>query len=99
IDGNDPRDCHGHPPDPGRNPGPYKSERSLHANRTGPLPPAASKMNQVSAQFVGGPCRGLTVVEVAVGVSDLGLGMAAGVPGMLMANLGADVVRIVGSTT
>src|SRR4051812_23162070 len=56
-------------------------------------------MNQVSAQFATGPCRGLQVVEVAVGVSDLGLGMAGVVPGMLLADLGADVVRIVGPTT
>ncbi|MEV5650589.1 CoA transferase [Nocardia sp. NPDC052254] len=42
------------------------------------------------------PCAGLTVVEVAVGVSDLGLGPAGGLPGMLLAGLGAEVVRIVG---
>lgn len=44
-----------------------------------------------------GPCAGLIVVEVAVGTSDLGLGLAGGVPGMLLADLGADVVRVVGS--
>jgi len=43
-----------------------------------------------------GPCDGLTVVEVAVGVSDLGLGLAGGVPGMVLADLGADVTRVVG---
>ncbi|OBA44185.1 carnitine dehydratase [Nocardia sp. 852002-20019_SCH5090214] len=43
-----------------------------------------------------GPCTGLTVVEIAVGVSDLGLGLAAGLPGMLLADLGARVVRVVG---
>ncbi|WP_436789811.1 CoA transferase [Yinghuangia sp. YIM S10712] len=43
------------------------------------------------------PCAGVTVVEVAVGVSDLGLGMAGGVPGMMLADLGADVMRIVGT--
>ncbi|AHH20929.1 CoA-transferase family III protein [Nocardia nova SH22a] len=42
------------------------------------------------------PCAGLTVVEVAVGVSDLGLGLAGGLPGMLLAGLGAQVVRVVG---
>ena len=42
------------------------------------------------------PCAGLTVVEVAVGVSDLGLGSAGGLPGMLLAELGARVVRVTG---
>jgi crotonobetainyl-CoA:carnitine CoA-transferase CaiB-like acyl-CoA transferase len=42
-----------------------------------------------------GPCEGLRVVEVAVGVSDLGLGLAGGVPGMLLAELGAEVTRVV----
>ena len=36
------------------------------------------------------------MVEIAVGVSDLGLGLAAGLPGMLLADLGAGVVRVVG---
>ena len=39
---------------------------------------------------VSGP-GGLSVVEVAVGASDLGLGLAGGVPGMILADLGADV--------
>lgn len=43
------------------------------------------------------PCAGLRVVEVAAGASDLGLGLAAGVPGMLLAELGADVTRITGT--
>jgi len=43
------------------------------------------------------PCAGLSVVELAVGVSDLGLGLAGGLPGMLLAGLGAEVVRIVGT--
>jgi crotonobetainyl-CoA:carnitine CoA-transferase CaiB-like acyl-CoA transferase len=41
------------------------------------------------------PCAGLSVVELALGVSDLGLGMAGGVPGMLLSDLGARVTRIV----
>lgn len=41
------------------------------------------------------PCTGLTVVEVAAGVSDLGLGLAGGLPGMLLGDLGARVVRVV----
>ncbi|HEV7762022.1 MAG TPA: CoA transferase, partial [Acidimicrobiales bacterium] len=45
------------------------------------------------------PCTGLSVVEVAVGTSDLGLGLAGGGPGMMLADLGADVVRIVGRST
>ncbi|ONH60674.1 carnitine dehydratase [Frankia sp. CcI49] len=45
------------------------------------------------------PCAGLTVVEVAVGTSDLGLGLAGGVPGMIFADLGARVVRVVGTAT
>ena len=43
------------------------------------------------------PCEGLVVVEVAIGVSDLGLGLAGGVPGMLLADLGASVTRVVGT--
>ena len=42
------------------------------------------------------PCAGLSVVEVVVGTSELGLGLAGGVPGMILADLGADVVRVVG---
>jgi crotonobetainyl-CoA:carnitine CoA-transferase CaiB-like acyl-CoA transferase len=45
------------------------------------------------------PCQGLSVVEVAVGTSDLGLGLAGGVPGMILADLGARVQRIVGSSS
>ena len=45
-----------------------------------------------------GPLAGLRVVEVAVGVSDLGLGLAGGVPGMVLADLGASVTRVVGGT-
>ena len=44
------------------------------------------------------PCAGLSVVEVAVGTSELGLGMAGGVAGMMLADLGAGVVRVVGSS-
>ncbi len=44
-----------------------------------------------------GPLEGVRVVEVAVGVSDLGLGMAGGVPGRLLADLGAAVTRVVGT--
>ncbi len=51
-----------------------------------------------SPQRVDLPCDGLSVVEVAIGTSDLGLGMAGGVPGMLLAGLGASVVRIVGAS-
>jgi crotonobetainyl-CoA:carnitine CoA-transferase CaiB-like acyl-CoA transferase len=43
------------------------------------------------------PCTGVSVVEVAVGTSDLGFGMAGGVPGMLLGDLGASVVRVVGT--
>ncbi|MDT3443277.1 CoA transferase [Pseudofrankia sp. BMG5.37] len=46
-----------------------------------------------------GPLTGLRVVEVAVGTSELGLGLAGGVPGRLLADLGADVVRVVGQTS
>ena len=51
----------------------------------------------MSAPEPGRPLAGLSVVEVAVGTSDLGLGLAGGVPGMLLADLGADVVRVVGT--
>lgn len=43
------------------------------------------------------PCAGLSVVEVATGASDLGLGLAGGLPGMILADLGAAVTRLVGS--
>jgi crotonobetainyl-CoA:carnitine CoA-transferase CaiB-like acyl-CoA transferase len=46
---------------------------------------------------VTGPCDGLSVVEVAVGTSVVGLGLAGGVPGMMLADLGARVTRVVGS--
>jgi len=46
---------------------------------------------------VSAPLAGLSVVEVAVGTSDLGLGLAGGVPGMLLADLGASVVRVTGA--
>ena len=45
-----------------------------------------------------GPLDGIRVVEVAVGVTDLGLGHAGGVPGRLCADLGATVTRVVGPT-
>ena len=48
------------------------------------------------ATTAGKPCAGLTGVEVAVGTSVLGLGLAGGVPGMILADLGADVVRVTG---
>ena len=51
----------------------------------------------MNAPSAGPPCAGLTVVEVAVGTSDLGLGLAGGVPGMLLADLGASVVRVLGT--
>lgn len=41
------------------------------------------------------PCTGLSVVELTVGTTELGLGLAGGVPGMLFAELGARVTRIV----
>jgi crotonobetainyl-CoA:carnitine CoA-transferase CaiB-like acyl-CoA transferase len=40
------------------------------------------------------PLAGLAVAELAVGVSDLGLGLAGGLPGRLLCDLGADVTRI-----
>ena len=45
------------------------------------------------------PCAGLRVTEVAVGVTDLGLGLAGGVPGMVLADLGARVTRVVGAAS
>ena len=41
-----------------------------------------------------GPLAGLSVVEVALGTSELGLGLAGGLPGMVLADLGAGVVRV-----
>jgi crotonobetainyl-CoA:carnitine CoA-transferase CaiB-like acyl-CoA transferase len=40
----------------------------------------------------------LHVVELAVGVSDLGLGLAGAIPGRILADLGARVTRVVGDT-
>ena len=37
------------------------------------------------------PLAGLRVVEVAVGMSAVGVGMAASLPGALLRDLGADV--------
>ncbi|HET6949691.1 MAG TPA: CoA transferase [Acidimicrobiales bacterium] len=51
----------------------------------------------MSDRSVPPPCAGLTVVEVVAGTSELGLGLAGGVPGMLLADLGADVVRVTGT--
>lgn len=48
-----------------------------------------------SPPALSGPCHGLSVVELLLGVSELGLGMAGAVPGMLLAELGARVVRVV----
>ncbi len=45
-----------------------------------------------------GPCSGLSVIELCTGVSDLGLGMAGSLPGLLLGELGADVVRVVDPT-
>jgi crotonobetainyl-CoA:carnitine CoA-transferase CaiB-like acyl-CoA transferase len=45
---------------------------------------------------VSDPCSDLKVVEVVVGVSELGLGLAGAAPGMLLAELGAEVTRVVG---
>lgn len=44
-----------------------------------------------------GPLAGITVVEVAAGVSDLGIGLAGAAPGMILAGLGAEVTRVVGT--
>jgi crotonobetainyl-CoA:carnitine CoA-transferase CaiB-like acyl-CoA transferase len=44
--------------------------------------------------LAGRPLAGIRVVELAVGVSDLGLGLAGGLPGKLLGDLGASVVRI-----
>ncbi len=52
----------------------------------------------MGGSFAAAPCAGLSVVEVAIGTSELGLGMAGGVPGMMLADLGARVVRVVGAT-
>ena len=51
----------------------------------------------VTTGSAAGPCSDLSVVEVAVGTSDLGLGMAGAVPGMILADLGARVTRVVGT--
>jgi crotonobetainyl-CoA:carnitine CoA-transferase CaiB-like acyl-CoA transferase len=45
----------------------------------------------------GSPCAGLQVVELAVGVSALGLGLAGALPGRLLSDLGAAVTRIEGA--
>lgn len=44
----------------------------------------------------GAPCAGLSVVELVVGCSDVGLGLAGALPGMMLADLGATVTRVVG---
>jgi crotonobetainyl-CoA:carnitine CoA-transferase CaiB-like acyl-CoA transferase len=52
-------------------------------------------MADESAAKAAQPCDGLSIVEVALGTSELGLGMAGGVPGMVLGDLGANVVRVV----
>jgi crotonobetainyl-CoA:carnitine CoA-transferase CaiB-like acyl-CoA transferase len=54
-----------------------------------------SSPDDPGASLTGQPCVGLTVAELAVGTSDLGLGLAGGLPGRLLADLGASVIRIV----
>jgi crotonobetainyl-CoA:carnitine CoA-transferase CaiB-like acyl-CoA transferase len=53
----------------------------------------------VSDGAAGSPLAGLSVVEVAAGTSDLGLGLAGGLPGLLLTDLGAAVTRVVGTDT
>ena len=69
--------------------------------RRGPAPDFAAGPGAVNGGAGDGdvflPCAGLSVVEVAVGTSDLGLGLVAGVPGMILADLGASVTRVVGA--
>ncbi len=60
-----------------------------------PAPPPTRA--EAPADAAGLPAAGLAVVEVAVGASDLGLGLAGGVPGMVLADLGATVTRVVGT--
>jgi crotonobetainyl-CoA:carnitine CoA-transferase CaiB-like acyl-CoA transferase len=42
----------------------------------------------------GAPLRGLRVVEVSIGLSAVGAGMAASLPGALLRDFGAEVVRL-----
>jgi crotonobetainyl-CoA:carnitine CoA-transferase CaiB-like acyl-CoA transferase len=42
----------------------------------------------------GAPLRGIRVVEVSLGLSEVGAGMAASLPGALLRDFGADVVRV-----
>jgi crotonobetainyl-CoA:carnitine CoA-transferase CaiB-like acyl-CoA transferase len=48
-------------------------------------------------ETVSTPLAGLKAVELAAGTSDLGLGLAGGVPGLVLASLGATVVRVTGA--
>jgi crotonobetainyl-CoA:carnitine CoA-transferase CaiB-like acyl-CoA transferase len=68
-------------------------DRNLSGD-AGRIPSAARAAISPAA---GQPCAGLSVVEVAAGASDLGLGLAGGVPGMILAGLGASVVRVTGT--
>jgi crotonobetainyl-CoA:carnitine CoA-transferase CaiB-like acyl-CoA transferase len=56
-----------------------------------------SERASMSARDLELPCAGVSVVEVAIGASELGLGLAGGVPGMILADLGATVVRVTGT--
>ena len=42
----------------------------------------------------GSPLTGIRVVEVSLGVSVVGAGLASSLPGALLRDLGADVVRV-----
>lgn len=47
-----------------------------------------------STNPLGGPLSGVRVVEAAIGVSAVGAGMAANLPGALLRDLGAEVVHV-----
>jgi crotonobetainyl-CoA:carnitine CoA-transferase CaiB-like acyl-CoA transferase len=55
------------------------------------------ELQQINTSGAIKPCEGLLVVELAAGTSDLGLGLAAGVPGLILGHLGAQVRRVVSS--
>jgi crotonobetainyl-CoA:carnitine CoA-transferase CaiB-like acyl-CoA transferase len=53
----------------------------------------------MTAEDASSPLDGLKVVEVALGLSDVGAGLASSLPGLLLRDLGAEVVRVESTAT
>ena len=71
----------------------HLGQRRRHAHRRSGRP--GGRSGAPAALLSGaGPLAGLRVVEVALGLSAVGAGLATSLPGRLLADLGADVTRV-----